>query len=290
MLALRRITTASVTTLVAAGSLYASAAASAAPKFQMPFRCHKTVYGQARADHNPPNSIDFNGLGGGNTDLGMPVVAAARGKVRISTYYTSNGYGNAIEIRHRNGYSTFYAHLKNRKVKVGQHVRRGQLIGHVGHSSATYTFSAHLHYEERLHGSVIKARFNGHLAKVYSHMEHYVKMTSRNCGGTSGGGGTSSKRGVALPKTSFRRAATIRTDHGLAVSVRRAPRTSAKRVLRKHDGDRVKIVCQVRGERVRGKYGRSRLWDLIAIGNGRGAYVTDTYVYTGSDGRVAPDC
>ena len=39
-----------------------------------------------------------------------------------------------------------------------------------------------------------------------------------------------------------------------------------------------------------GKFGTSNLWDLIAIGNGRGVYVTDTYVYTGSDGRVAPDC
>ena len=52
----------------------------------------------------------------------------------------------------------------------------------------------------------------------------------------------------------------------------------------------MKIVCQTRGEKVTGKFGTSRLWDLVAIGNGRGVYVTDTYVFTGSDGRVAPDC
>ena len=104
------------------------------------------------------------------------------------------------------------------------------------------------------------------------------------------GDASASKRGIPLPSFEFRRTATIRTDNGVPVSARRAPRTSAKRVLRLRDGDRVRILCQRRGERVTGKYGTSRLWDLIEIGGGRGAYVTDTYVYTGSDGRVAPRC
>jgi uncharacterized protein YraI len=104
------------------------------------------------------------------------------------------------------------------------------------------------------------------------------------------GGSGASTRGVALPAFEFRRHATVRTDRGLPVSARRAPRTSARRVLRVKDGGGVTIVCQRRGERVTGKYGTSRLWDLIAIGHGRGAYITDTYVYTGSDGRVAPRC
>ena len=96
--------------------------------------------------------------------------------------------------------------------------------------------------------------------------------------------------GVALPNTSYRRAAEVRTDNGLAVAGRKGPRTAAAKVNAYRNGDKVKIVCQKRGERVTGKFGTSNLWDLIAIGNGRGVYVTDTYVYTGSDGRVAPDC
>jgi murein DD-endopeptidase MepM/ murein hydrolase activator NlpD len=57
-----------------------------------------------------------------------------------------------LSCTHQGGYATFYAHLRDRKVPVGQRVKRGQLIGHVGHSSARYTFTAHLHYEERLNG------------------------------------------------------------------------------------------------------------------------------------------
>jgi hypothetical protein len=52
------------------------------------------------------------------------------------------------------------------------------------------------------------------------------------------------------------------------------------------DGAWVTITCQATGSQVTGYYGTSKLWDKLASGG----YVTDTYVYTGSDGRVAPDC
>jgi hypothetical protein len=293
----RRTSSCLVAVLSATAALGAAAEASAA-KLQMPFKCGTTVYGQARADHDPRPAIDFNGTGGGDTDLGMPVVAAAAGRVTVSTYYTSNGYGNAVELGHGKGQRTFYAHLRDRRVRAGQRVRRGQLIGHVGKSSAKYSFTAHLHYEQRRNGRVVQARFNGAPAPVYRRMEQSVSMTSRNCGGRRaapkpdrpGNDGTSRRRGVELPGISHRRVATIQTDNGLAVSARRAPRTSAKEVLEYRNGDRVRIVCQRRGERVTGKFGTSRLWSLVDIGNGRGAWVTDTYVFTGSDGRVAPRC
>ena len=149
----------------------------------MPFTCDTVVYGQARANHNPAASIDFNGLRGGNTDLGMPVVAAGAGKVLVSTYYTRGGYGNAIEIGHGDNHQTFYAHLQNRKVKVGQRVKQGQLIGHLGNTSAIYKFTAHLHYEQRFDHSAVKARFGGNLAKPYANTGQAVKMKSANCAG-----------------------------------------------------------------------------------------------------------
>ena len=96
--------------------------------------------------------------------------------------------------------------------------------------------------------------------------------------------------GVALPAFEFRRNATVHTDNGLAVAGRNGPRAKAAKVNEYRDGNAVKIVCQRRGQRVTGKYGTSRLWDLVDIGSGRGVYVTDTYVYTGTDGRAAPRC
>jgi len=48
----------------------------------------------------------------------------------------------------------------------------------------------------------------------------------------------------------------------------------------------VTISCQTNGESIPGTYGTSKLWNK----NGSGRYIPDAYTYTGSDGRVAPDC
>ncbi len=47
------------------------------------------------------------------------------------------------------------------------------------------------------------------------------------------------------------------------------------------------IDCQTTGPSVKGKHGTSRVWDHVPAKHG---YVADSYVYTGSDGFVAPEC
>lgn len=56
-------------------------------------------------------------------------------------------YGNVVAIKDDNGYLHFYAHLSAAGVKVGQQVKRGQLIGKQG--STGISSGAHLHYEVR---------------------------------------------------------------------------------------------------------------------------------------------
>jgi uncharacterized protein YraI len=80
--------------------------------------------------------------------------------------------------------------------------------------------------------------------------------------------------------------ATVTTNPGFTLSVRAKPTSASKKVGRVADGQRVTIVCQARGQRVTGKLGTSRLWDRLSTGG----FVSDTYVKTGSDGRVAPNC
>lgn len=99
------------------------------------------------------NGEDFNGRGGGDTDLGQPVYSIGHGKVTHVTH--AEPFGNIVTIEHRyidNGIirSIFsqYDHLKEVQVKAGDAVKRRQKIGTIG-KGANEQFLAHLHFEIR---------------------------------------------------------------------------------------------------------------------------------------------
>ncbi len=81
---------------------------------------------------------------------GTPVYAPGDGVV-IKTKISRRGYGNTIEIDHGFGYVTFYAHLKDIKVRKGQKIIRGEQIATVGNSGKST--APHLHYEVRKNGN-----------------------------------------------------------------------------------------------------------------------------------------
>ena len=81
--------------------------------------------------------IDYGG------EKGQYVVAAANGTVSFAGW--NEGYGNCVIIDHRNGYQTIYAHLDEIKVKAGDTVTTGHLIGTMG--STGVTTGVHLHFE-----------------------------------------------------------------------------------------------------------------------------------------------
>lgn len=86
---------------------------------------------------------------------GDSVSAAFTGMVRFAG--KSGGYGNVVIIRHYNGLETVYAHLWKIKVKPGDIVNPGQLIGlggSTGHSTGT-----HLHFELRFRGVAINPAY-----------------------------------------------------------------------------------------------------------------------------------
>lgn len=55
------------------------------------------------------------------------------------------GYGNVVEIAHGYGYRTRYAHLSGFNCRVGQRIRRGEVLGYVGNTGLST--APHLHYE-----------------------------------------------------------------------------------------------------------------------------------------------
>jgi murein DD-endopeptidase MepM/ murein hydrolase activator NlpD len=97
---------------------------------------------------------DWNGRGGGDSDLGSPIYATARGVVVISENIGA-GWGNCIVVRHAYRDETGkiaivdsqYGHLHQRIGRVGLVVEKGQLIGTMGSNNGMY--AVHLHFEMR---------------------------------------------------------------------------------------------------------------------------------------------
>lgn len=82
---------------------------------------------------------------------GSSIVAAADGKVVISTY--SYSAGNYIMIDHGGGLTTVYMHCSQLLVKEGETVKQGQTIAKVG--STGYSTGPHLHFGVRFGGSYV---------------------------------------------------------------------------------------------------------------------------------------
>lgn len=60
---------------------------------------------------------------------------------------TNKSYGNAVKLKHSNGYSTLYAHMKKVYVKLNQQVKEGQELGYMGNTGIAT--GNHLHWEVR---------------------------------------------------------------------------------------------------------------------------------------------
>ena len=74
--------------------------------------------------------------------VGTPILATANGTISKASY--TKGNGNFITIKHNSIYSTQYLHMKKRKVRVGQYVKQGDVIGWVGMTG--YTSGPHVCY------------------------------------------------------------------------------------------------------------------------------------------------
>lgn len=105
------------------------------------YRWHP-VYGKWRLH----TGIDISSSG----IYGAKIVAADDGVVSLSGW--NGGYGNCVVIKHNNGYSTLYAHMKSASpLRKGQSVRKGDTVGYVG-STGTST-GPHLHFEIMYNGN-----------------------------------------------------------------------------------------------------------------------------------------
>lgn len=106
---------------------------------------------------------DWNGSGGGDSDLGDPVYSMGAGVVVFSEDYL-RGWGNVVIVRHAYLDETgrvaladsLYGHLDRRMVNKYQLVQRGQQLGTIGTAHGKY--AAHLHFEVRKNIQIGMAR------------------------------------------------------------------------------------------------------------------------------------
>lgn len=110
----------------------------------------KGYYNAQKFGENYHLGEDWNGVGGGNTDLGDTIYAVANGYVEFAKD-AGQGWGNIIRIHHQmpNGLKveSFYAHCDTILVQPKTWVKKGTPIGTIG--TAHGAWLAHLHFEMR---------------------------------------------------------------------------------------------------------------------------------------------
>ena len=84
-------------------------------------------------------------------NVGTEIYATGDGVVELSEY--SPGYGNHVVIKHGYGYSSLYGHMEKMTVRVGNKVKRGELIGYVGNTGLSS--GPHVHYEVHKNGLAV---------------------------------------------------------------------------------------------------------------------------------------
>jgi murein DD-endopeptidase MepM/ murein hydrolase activator NlpD len=106
---------------------------------------------------------------------GTDVYATGDGTIgEVTTEHS--GYGKMIEINHGFGYATVYGHLSQFKVKPGQKVKRGELIGYVGNTGTST--HPHLHYEVHKNGEAVNPQFYYYMDLTPQEYEKMITISS----------------------------------------------------------------------------------------------------------------
>lgn len=108
--------------------------------------------------------------------IGTSIYATGNGTV-ISAGW-QQGYGNCIQISHGYGYLTLYGHMSAFKVRNGQSVKRGDVIGLVGNTGKST--GPHLHYEVHYKGTVMNPQNYYFLDLSPAEYDQMVQMSNNS--------------------------------------------------------------------------------------------------------------
>lgn len=112
--------------------------------------------------------------------IGTPIYATGNGVVSTAEF-DAGGYGNNVVIDHGYGYETLYGHMSKIKVRVGQRVKRGEVIGWIGNSGKST--GPHCHYEVIKNGQKVDPIhffFSDLTAAEYERMVHIAAASNQS--------------------------------------------------------------------------------------------------------------
>ncbi len=109
--------------------------------------------------------------------IGTNIFATGNGVVVGAGW--EQGYGNCVQINHGYGYVTLYGHMSAIKARVGQKVKRGDIIGLIG--STGKSTGPHLHYEVHYKGTIMNPQNYYYLDLSPAEYDKMVQM-SNNAG------------------------------------------------------------------------------------------------------------
>lgn len=197
---------------------------------------------------NAHQGEDWNGKGGGNSDLGDPVYATADGVVVYSEDYRRS-WGNLLIIRHAYRGTdgsiqiadSVYAHLEQRHVRLYQMVKRGQQVGTIGTAHGIYP--AHLHFEMRKNLNIgpYQTSFARDYSNYYSPRQFIAQRRQLKSGDTTlvpvdtfRGQGGETVANTSRPSDTIRRDIPVRDPKQIA--------WDAEAVQKKRENDMKKLV------------------------------------------------
>lgn len=128
---------------------------------------------------------DWNGVGGGDSDLGDPIYSIGHGVVVLSED-VKVGWGNVVIVRHAyrepsgkiEMIDALYGHLHERKVRKGQIVERGQLVGTMGGNNGMYPVHLHFEIRKNLAIGMNRSKFARDYSNYYS-PTHFINVRRR---------------------------------------------------------------------------------------------------------------
>jgi murein DD-endopeptidase MepM/ murein hydrolase activator NlpD len=132
---------------------------------------------------------DWDGVGGGDTDLGDPIYSIGDGVV-VFARDCHMGWGNVVIVRHafREGGLTknidsLYGHLDKILVRRGQGVKRGQQIATLGNAHGLYDAHLHLEVRKNIEIGMSRAKFAQDFSNYYDPSEFILSHRHLQGGG-----------------------------------------------------------------------------------------------------------